>query len=277
MPRVMLYPQSVTMDTVVYIADRGWGGVILRYDPHTNNFTELQYQYCFFTMTELTHQLVVVGGVWYVHCTSQPTKFLCGLPHRGAGHNHTLPLSTPRMVPSCIHLLPMSGGGRWVGWWWPSYSGDPQHVCQPLSVALCYRTPRELQSNVSRHYRLYVVPTRRYAGQASTQRVPLSLYTKHQATRSSGTPFPTPRWSTLQPSLSMDLCWQWEEAMADKEAQPFTSTTKRRTRGTRWETYLLKDEDCACCLLPSGEFLVAGGQDRNGNWTSRMDAAAVKD
>lgn len=33
---------------------------------------------------------------------------------------------------------------------------------------------------------------------------------------------------------------------------------------------------CACCLLPSGEILVAGGRDRNG-WTSRMDVAAVKD
>ena len=34
---------------------------------------------------------------------------------------------------------------------------------------------------------------------------------------------------------------------------------------------------CACCLLPSGEILVAGGEDRNGKWTSRMDVAAVKD
>jgi len=33
---------------------------------------------------------------------------------------------------------------------------------------------------------------------------------------------------------------------------------------------------CACCLLPSGEILVAGGRDRNG-WTSRMDVAAVTD
>ena len=63
--------------------------------------------------------------------------------------------------------------------------------------------------------------------------------------------------------------------MADKEAQSFTSTTKRRTRGTRWETYLLKEKYCACCLLPSGEILVAGGEDRN-DWSSRMDVAAVK-
>ena len=35
-------------------------------------------------------------------------------------------------------------------------------------------------------------------------------------------------------------------------------------------------QDCACCLLPSGEILVAGGLDHNGNFTRRMDVAAVK-
>ena len=54
MPRVLVHPQLVTVDAAVYIAD-GWnGGLILRYDPHTNKFTEkLQYDYCAFTMTEL--------------------------------------------------------------------------------------------------------------------------------------------------------------------------------------------------------------------------------
>ena len=30
--------------------------------------------------------------------------------------------------------------------------------------------------------------------------------------------------------------------MIDKEAQPFTSMTRRRMCGTRWGTYLLKDK-----------------------------------
>ena len=33
---------------------------------------------------------------------------------------------------------------------------------------------------------------------------------------------------------------------------------------------------CACCLLPSGEILVAGVEDKNGQDTSRMDVAAIK-
>ena len=36
-------------------------------------------------------------------------------------------------------------------------------------------------------------------------------------------------------------------------------------------------EYCACCLLPSGEILVAGGDDKNGRDIRRMDAAVVKD
>ena len=62
--------------------------------------------------------------------------------------------------------------------------------------------------------------------------------------------------------------------MADKEAQPFTSTTRRRTCGTRWDDLPTERVDCACCLLPSGEILVAGGQDSNRR-TRRMDVAAV--
>ena len=36
-------------------------------------------------------------------------------------------------------------------------------------------------------------------------------------------------------------------------------------------------EDCACCLLPSGEILVAGGLDKDGHGTSRVDVATVLD
>ena len=50
MPREMVRPQSVTVDTVVYIAERYWprvSGVILRYDLHSQQWMEpLQYQYC---------------------------------------------------------------------------------------------------------------------------------------------------------------------------------------------------------------------------------------
>ena len=88
MPRAMWCPQSVTVDTVVYIADRG--GVILRYDPHNNQWTELpEYQYCYFTITELTHQLVVVGGE-VCSLARRSRLYLSTVHQRGAGNIPTL-------------------------------------------------------------------------------------------------------------------------------------------------------------------------------------------
>ena len=62
--------------------------------------------------------------------------------------------------------------------------------------------------------------------------------------------------------------------MADKEAQPFTSTTKRRTRGTRWATYLLRDKivRAVCCrversLLLEEEIAMATGL---AEWTRQL-------
>ena len=36
-------------------------------------------------------------------------------------------------------------------------------------------------------------------------------------------------------------------------------------------------EDCACCLLPSSEMLVAGGLDKDGHGTSQVNVATVLD
>ena len=63
MPGAMGRPQSVTVDTVVYIAERDTG-VILRYDLHSQQWMKpLQYQYCDCGMTTVSSQLVMVGGV----------------------------------------------------------------------------------------------------------------------------------------------------------------------------------------------------------------------
>ena len=63
MPVAIVLPQSVAVDTAVYIADRWESHVIHNYDLQTRVWTKLpQYQWRYFTMTELAHQLVLVGG-----------------------------------------------------------------------------------------------------------------------------------------------------------------------------------------------------------------------
>ena len=114
MPRVMRLPQSVTVDTVVYITERYWGsGVILRYDPHTNEWTELpQYQYWCFTITELTHQLVMVGG--YDRSTHKMSKTVSVYdPSQRSWKQPYPPMNTPRSYPavSTYHQRLVVAGG----------------------------------------------------------------------------------------------------------------------------------------------------------------------
>ena len=112
MPRVMVRPQSVTVDAAVYIADRA-SGVIFRYDLHTNNFTKLQYQYWNFTMTELTNQLVLVGG--YDLSTDKPTNTVSVWSTSQKSWTYPYPpLNTPRYWPavSTYHQCLVVAGGR---------------------------------------------------------------------------------------------------------------------------------------------------------------------
>ena len=65
MPKAMAYPQSVTVDTVVYIADRGASGDILRYELHSQQWMEpLHYPYFYCGVTTVSSQVVMVGGVY---------------------------------------------------------------------------------------------------------------------------------------------------------------------------------------------------------------------
>jgi len=118
MSRIMGYLQSVTVDTAVYIADRGGGGVILRYDLHTNKFTQLHYQYGYFTMTELTHQLVMVGGIDMSTYKTSNTVSVWSTSQRRWTHPYP-PLNTPCAYPAVStyhqHLVVAGGSyGRYL-------------------------------------------------------------------------------------------------------------------------------------------------------------------
>ena len=274
MPRVMRYPQSVTVDTVVYIAHRGYGGVILRYDPHTNNFTELQYQCCDFTMTELTHQLVVVGGL-DMSTGKTTNKVSVWSPSQRSWTQPYPAMNTPRTGPavSTYHQWLVVAGGH--------DSGDLVSVeildtsvshCQWLSatglpVSCC------LMSAAITHGTLYLL-----GGTLGKQVLSVSLSALTQNTK------PPAVWRILP-----DAPLGGSTAIAVHGSLLAVGGSHGRQRSSAIHVYdqeknkwnkvgdlPTEREDCACCLLPSGEFLVAGGLDRNG-WSSRMDAAAVKD
>ena len=276
MPRVMRWPQSVTVDTVVYIAERGYSlsGVILRYDPHTNNFTKLQYQCCAFTMTELTHQLVVVGG--YDLSTHKTTnKVSVWSPSQRSWTQPYPAMNTPRRLPavSTYHQRLVVAGGCDV-------SGELVSVeildtsvshCQWLSATglpvSCY-----LMSAAITHGTLYLL-----GGTLGKKVLSVSHSALTQSTK------PPAVWRTLP-----DAPLECSTAIPVHGSLLAVGGSHGGQRSSAIHVYNQKNEwnkvgdlptertYCACCLLPSGEILVAGGQDRNG-WTSQMDAAAVKD
>ena len=272
MPGVMELPQSVTVDTVVYIAHRGaYGGVILRYDPHTNNFTELQCQYCNFTMTELTHQLVVVGGI-DVSTRKTTNKVSVWSPSQRSWTQPYPAMNTPRYWPavSTYHQCLVVAGGCDASltdlatveilntsvshYQWLSSTGLPVS-CSLMSAAITHGT-------------LYLL-----GGTLGKKVLSVSLSALIQNTK------PPVVWHTLP-----DTPLEGSTAIAVHGSLLAVGGSHGGQRSSAIHVY---DQEknawnkvgdlptersyCACCLLPSGEILVAGGYDRNGKCTSRMD------
>ena len=266
-------PQSVTVDTVVYIAERAWG-VILRYDPHTNNFTKLQYQYCNFTITELTHQLVVVGGK-DMSTRKTTNKVSVWSPSQRSWTQPYPAMNTPRYWPavSTYHQRLVVAGGSDGGFLvsveilntsvshcqWLSATGLP--VSCSLSAAITHGT-------------LYLL-----GGSLGKQVLSVSLSALTQNTK------PPAVWRTLpdaplEGSTAIAVHGSLLAVGGSHGGQRSSAIHVYDQEKNKWNKVgdlPTERQNCACCLLPSGEFLVAGGYDRNGNWTSRMDVAAVKD
>ena len=275
MPRVMEYPQSVTVDTVVYIA--GSSGDILRYDPHTNELTELpQYQYWGFTLTELTHQLVVVGG-WDVFTGKTSKTVSVYNPSQRSWKQPYPPMNTPRMYPavSTYHQRLVVAGGSddsWTDLASVEILDTSVHHCQwfsatPLPVSCC------LMSAAITHGTLYLL-----GGTLGKQVLSVSLSALTQTDK------PPAQWRTLpdtplKDSTAIAVHGSLLAVGGSHGGQRSSAIHVYDQEKNAWNKVgdlPTEREDCACCLLPSGEILVAGGAGRNGR-TSRMDAAAVKD
>ena len=273
MPGAVRYPQSVIVDTAVYIADRGYGGVILRYDLHTNQFTELpQYECWGFTMTELTHQLVVVGGIDVSTYKTANTVAVWSTSRRRWTHPYP-PLNTPHQYPavSTYHKHLVVAGG-WDGgllatveildtsishWQWLFATGLPVS-CRQMSAAITQGM-------------LYLL-----GGTLGKQVLSVSLSALTQTDK------PPPQWCTL-PNVPLEdstaIAFHGSLlTVGGSHGQQRSSTIhvydQEKNVWNKVGDLPTERTNCACCLLPSGEILVAGGKDRN-DWTRRMDKAAV--
>ena len=278
MPRVMGYPQSVTVDTVVYIAERWSSGVILRYDLHSQQWMEpLQYQYYWCGMTTVSSQLVMVGGR-DVSTHKTTNRVAVYSPSQRRWSQPYPPLKTHRNLPavSTYHQRLVVAGGR-------DASGTKlanvdildisvRH-CQWLSATglpvSCYLMSAAITDSV-----LYLL-----GGSLDKKVLSVSLSALTETDK------PPAQWCTLP-----DAPLKNSTAIAVRGSLLAVGGSHGGQRSSAIHVYdqeknawnkvgdlPTERQDCACCLLPSGEILVAGGVDRDGNWTKQMDVAAVKD
>ena len=278
MPAAMWWPQSVTVDTVVYIAERHWSsGDILRYDLHSQQWMKpLHYQYCDCGMTTVSSQLVMVGGCDV--STDKTTNTLAVYsPSQSSWTQPYPPLKTPRYLPavSTYHQRLVVAGGC-------DDSGTKLATVEILntSVSHCqWLSATGLPVSCSRmsaaitHGTLYLL-----GGSLDKKVLSVSLSTLTETDK------PPAQWRTLP-----DAPLEYSTAIAVHGSLSAVGGSHGRQRSSaihvydqeknKWnkvEDLPIERQDCACCLLPSGDILVAGGQDRNVR-TSRMDVAAVKD
>ena len=274
MPKAIEYPQSVTLDTVVYVADRDTR-VIHRYDPQTSQqWTELpEYEYWNFTMTQVSGQLTVVGGenLYELQLSNSVAVYSTS---RRSWEPHYPPMNTPRAFPTVAtyhHHLVVAGGSdgstelanveildtsrhhrQWL-------SGTPLPVsCRLMSSAIVDST-------------LYLL-----GGTLGKQVLSVSLSALIQTDKSPA------QWRTLpdtplERSTAIAVHGSLLAVGGSHSGQRSSAIHVYNQEKNAWNKVgdlPTERQDCACCLLPSGEILVAGGEDHD-DLTSRMDASAV--
>ena len=281
MPRVMDYPQSVTIEGILYVYHRGLysGRDILRYDLLTQQWCEpVHYQYYYCGMTTVSSQLVMVGGrdaSTYPHKTTNTLGVYA--PSEKRWKQPYPPMNTPRHYPavSTYHQRLVVAGGR-------DDSLTDIATVETLDTSVSHRqwlsavplpVSCRLMSAAITHGTLYLL-----GGSLGKQVLSVSLPALTQTDK------PPAQWRTLA-----DAPLESSTAIAVHGALLAVGGSHGRQRSSAIHVYdqeknawnkmgdfPTERQDCACCLLPSGEILVAGGADPNG-WTSRMDVAAVKD
>ena len=283
MPETLFNPISVTVDTVVYMTRRYPTHDIHRYDLQTQQWTKLpKYQGWEFTMTEVNHQLTLVGGSTSSSGTTATDAVAVYSTSQGWTQPYP-PMNTPRISPAVStyhqHLV-VAGGNGYRGYLatveildtstshgqWLSITSMSLPVgCSRMSATIVHDT-------------LYLL-----GGSLGKQVLSMSLPALTQTDK------PPAQWCTLP-----DAPLEFSTAIA-VHGSILAVGGNRETGGRhsyrqyssaihvydQEENMWTKVGDlpterscCACCLLPSGEILFAGGEDYNGS-TKRMDMAVV--
>ena len=295
MPETLQTPCSVTVDTVVYMTHSGYeNSVIHKYDPQTQQWTKLpEYQYWAFTMAEVNNRLVLVGGQdktirnnYHVALIKPMAKDVVAVysPSQRSWEQPYPPMSTPRANPAVAtyhqHLVVAGGfdGGAlaaveifdtsvYDSQWLSITSMSLPVSCSRMSSAILHDTLYLLGGTLKKQVLSVFLPAL-----TQTDKPPAQWHTLPD-TLLDNTSVVGVHGSLLAVGGNIDkgggrhIYREYSSAIHiyDQEKNMWTKVGDLPTARSF----------CACCLLPSGEILIAGGLDHNGQWTNRMDVAAV--
>ena len=280
MPYAMKQPHAVLVNEIVYLGARyGESNDILEYDPQTCKWSKLpQYQCYNFTMTEVNHHLTLVGGWIRGHETSNAISVFSA--SQRTWEQWYPPMNTPRELPAVStyrHNLVVAGG---IG---PISHGRNELATveildtstphsQWLSTTVLTPLPMGCHgmSSVIIHDTLYLL-----GGSLGKQVLSMSL---------TQTGKPPTQWLTLPDtpleSFAAITVRGYLLIVGRLHCATYTSDVyvylQDKNIWTKTGDVPTERYNCACCLLPSGEILVAGGDSKEGK-SKRMDVAAITD
>ena len=276
LPRAMASPHSVIVDGTVYVAAGGGSRDIHKYDLQTEQWTELpQYQYYNFTMAEVNCQLILVGG--YDVSTGKTSNAVVVHPTPQGSTQHYPPLNSPRRYPtvSKYHQHLVVAGG-----------------CDASLTSLATVETLDISSQHNQWLSTTLLPVSCYRMSSTivNEELYLSGGTLGKQVLSISLPAlihtdePPAQWHTLPYTpLENSAAIVFHGSLLlvggshDKQRSSAIYTYHHvKNMWTKVGDLPTERECCTCCLLPSSEILVAGGQDRNGR-TNRMDVATVMD
>ena len=274
MPRAMDCPQSVTTEGILYVYDGGGGySDILRYDLHKEQWCErVKYQYCHCGMTTVSSQLVMVGGEDVsTYKISKRVRVYTPSFWRSWKQPYP-PMNTPRSFPavSTYHQRLVVAGGR-------DDSGTELSTFEIIDMSVRHSqwlsaTPLPMScygmSTAITHDTLYLL-----GGSLGKQVLSVSLSALTQTDQ------PLAQWRTL-PDTPLEYSTAIPVhgsllAVGGSHGEQISSAIhaydQEKNAWNKVGDLPTERIYCACCLLPSGEILVAGGDSS----ASLMDVATV--
>ena len=295
MPCVMSALQSVRLGEDVFVGGGHTGSLfsddddahtVYQYHPPTDQWVPLpRYESVWFAMVTLTNKLTLVGGLntstRLYKVTNQIAVWDTEAMSRGWTHPYP-PMPTPRHSPAVAthdKRLVVAGGSKFP------YGVGPLATVEVLDTTShqwlsTSPLPVKCSSMISAivNQELYLL-----GGTLTTDTLVVSLPNITRSSVNSATTNRSAQWRKLPtPPLKSSAAVSVHGsvvAIGGRHGNDRSTTIHVYQPATNnWK----KVGDlpsprcsCSCTLLPSGEILVAGGEDSNGKRTSRVDAAAL--